>query len=114
VTEPYGGLPDFEVELERAGVVATLVVRGELDIATTPRLEAAFAKLEPGYATLVVDLTECTFFASSGISLLLEQNARHQEAGVEMLIVKAPEDVQRMFDLLALEERLTFVEQRPA
>ena len=30
-----------------------------------------------------------------------------------MVIVKAPPDVQRMFDLLALDERLTFVE-RPA
>ena len=113
MTETNGRAPKFEVVPERDGTVATLFVRGELDIATTPKLEAGFAGLEPGYERLVVDLTECSFFASSGISLLLDQGARHREAGVEMLVVKAPSEVQRMFDLLALDERLTFVE-RPA
>ena len=113
MTDPNGRAPKFEVVPERGGAVATLIVRGELDIATTPKLEAGFAGLEPGYETLVVDLTGCTFFASSGISLLLEHNARCTEAGIEMVIVKAPPDVQRMFDLLALDEKLTFVE-RPA
>jgi anti-anti-sigma factor len=113
VTETNGRAPKFEVVPQRDGAVATLFVRGELDIATTPKLEAGFAGLEPGYQTLVVDLTECSFFASSGISLLLDQNARHDEAGIKMVVVKAPPDVQRMFDLLALDERLTFVE-RPA
>jgi anti-anti-sigma factor len=112
VTGIDGG-PHFEVEVERDGGVATVAVRGELDIATTPELEAAFNRVEPGFERLVVDLTECTFFASSGISLLLEHNARCSEAGVEMVIIKAPPDVQRMFDLLDLDERLTFVE-RPA
>jgi anti-sigma B factor antagonist len=114
VTQTDGRTPKFEVASGCHGAVATLIVRGELDIATTPQLEAGFAGLEPGYETLVVDLTECTFFASSGISLLLDQHARHEEAGVEMQIVKAPADVQRMFDLLGLDERLTFVDQRPA
>jgi anti-sigma B factor antagonist len=114
VTKISGDPPQFEVALERDGTVATILVRGELDIATTPALEAAFARLEPGYQTLVVDLTECTFFASSGISLLLEHNARAKEEGIEFVVVKAPSDVQRMFDLLGLDQRLTFIEQRPA
>ena len=112
MTEINGG-PHFEVAAGREGGVATVLVRGELDIATTPELAEAFDTLEPGYERLVVDLSECTFFASSGISLLLEYNARCEEAGVEMVVVKAPADVQRMFDLLDLGERLTFVE-RPA
>jgi anti-sigma B factor antagonist len=106
--------PPFLVEVERRGAVATVTVHGELDIATSPELQAAFAGLEPGYEQLVVDLSGCTFFASSGISLLLEEAARAASEGHELLVVKAPPEVQRMFDLASLERKLTFIERPPA
>jgi anti-sigma B factor antagonist len=106
--------PPFAAEASRRGSVATVAVRGELDIATTPQLQAALARLEPGYETLVIDLSECSFFASSGISLLLDENDNAARAGVELVVVKAPANVQRMFDLARLDDRLTFVERPPA
>jgi anti-sigma B factor antagonist len=107
-------VPPFAVEVRREGSVATVAVTGELDVATSPRLEAAFAHLEPGYERLVVDLSDCAFFASSGISILLAESDRAASAGVELAVVKAPPDVQRMFDLVGLEDRLTFVDHPPA
>jgi anti-anti-sigma factor len=100
--------PTFVVEVERDGETVRLIAAGELDYATTPLFAEAFERLEPGYATIVVDLTRCTFFASSGISLLLEQNAIAQEQGIEFVVIRAPHEVQRMFDLLGLDDRLTF------
>ena len=102
--------PPFSVEVQRDGATATVAILGELDIATTPQLEAAIASLEPGYAKLVIDLSQCSFFASSGISILLDEHARGEEAGFELVVIKARPDVQRMFDLARLEERLTFQE----
>ena len=106
--------PPFSVEVERRGTTAIVAVTGELDIATAPRFSGAITTLEPGYATLVVDLSDCTFFASSGISILLEERQRAEVEGFELLVVKAPPQVQRMFDLAGLDDKLTFVEQPPA
>jgi anti-sigma B factor antagonist len=100
--------PPFSAEPARDGATATIAVVGELDIATTPQLTKAFASLEPGYDTLVVDLSRCTFFASSGISILLQQSQRAKEEGFELVVIKAPAEVQRMFDLAGLEDKLTF------
>jgi anti-anti-sigma factor len=102
--------PPFAVEVERTGSTATVAIVGELDIATTPELVRALAGLEPGYELLVLDLTRCTFFASSGISILLAENDRAERERFELVIIKAPPDVQRMFDLAGLPERLTFRE----
>ena len=66
--------PPFGIELARDGTTATVAILGELDISTTPELTEGLRSLEPGYATLVVDLSRCTFFASSGISVLLEES----------------------------------------
>jgi len=106
--------PPFSVEVERRGTTAIVAVTGELDIATAPKFSGAITTLEPGYATLVVDLSDCTFFASSGISILLEERQRAEVEGFELLVVKAPPPVQRMFDLAGLDDKLTFVEQPPA
>lgn len=100
--------PPFGIEIARDGATATVAIHGELDMATTPQLTEALASLEPRYDTLVVDLQQCTFFASSGISILLEQSQRAQQDGFELLVVKAPAEVQRMLDLAGLDEKLTF------
>jgi anti-anti-sigma factor len=100
--------PPFGIEVARDGATATVAVLGELDIATTPELTDALAALEPGYETLVVDLSRCTFFASSGISILLQEAHRSKQEGFELVVIKAPPEVQRMFDLAALDDKLTF------
>jgi anti-anti-sigma factor len=100
--------PPFGVEVTRDGASATIAILGELDIATTPELTEALRSLEPGYETLVVDLSRCTFFASSGISILLEESQRAKEEGFELVVIKAPAEVQRMFDLAGLDDKLTF------
>jgi len=103
--------PEFAIHADRDGPVATIRVRGELDIATGPELQAAIAALEPGYEELVIDLSQCSFFASSGISILLEENTRGAEAGFRLVVVKAPPEVQRIFDLTSLDELISFRER---
>ena len=100
--------PPFGVEVTRAGATATVAVVGELDIATAPKFVQALASLEPGYETRVIDLSRCSFFASRGISILVEQSHREKQEGFELVVIKAPPEVQRMFDLAALDDKLTF------
>ena len=107
MTDTFEPAP-FGIEVGRDGATATVAVLGELDISTTPQLTEALASLEPGYDTLVVDLSRCTFFASSGISILLEESHRAKQDGFELIVIKAPAEVQRMFDLAGLDDKLTF------
>ena len=100
--------PPFGIEVTRDAASATIAILGELDISTTPELTEALGSLEPGYETLVVDLSRCTFFASSGISILLEESHRAKEEGFALVVIKAPAEVQRMFDLAGLDHKLTF------
>ena len=100
--------PPFGIETSRDATTATVALNGELDISTTPQFTAAIGALEPGYETLIVDLSQCTFLASSGISILLEQAHRSKQDGFELVVIKAPPDVQRMFDLAGLDDKLTF------
>jgi anti-sigma B factor antagonist len=102
--------PEFSIETSRDGSVATVAVKGELDVATSPELIAAIAALEPGYEELVIDLSGCSFFASSGISVLLDENARAAAEGFRLVVVKAPPQVQRIFDLTSLDDMITFRE----
>ena len=46
--------------------------------------------------------------ASSGISILLEEAHRAGIDGFELIVIKAPPDVHRMFDLAGLQDKLTF------
>ncbi len=52
--------PPFGIEVTRDAASATIAILGELDISTTPELTEALGSLEPGYETLVVDLSRCT------------------------------------------------------
>jgi anti-anti-sigma factor len=103
--------PEFALRADREGSVATVAVVGELDVATAPELSAAIAALEPGYDELVIDLSTCSFFASSGISVLLDENRRASAEGFRFVVVKAPPPVQRIFDLTSLDELITFRER---
>jgi anti-sigma B factor antagonist len=102
--------PEFALHAHRDGSVATVAVEGELDVATAPELIAAIEALDPGYEELVIDLSACAFFASSGISVLLDENARATAEGFRLVVVKAPPEVQRIFDLTSLEDLITFRE----
>jgi hypothetical protein len=59
----------FDVAVEPADGRAVVVVHGELDIATTPRLEDVLASTEGGgVEDLIVDLSPTTFCDSSGMA----------------------------------------------
>ena len=102
--------PEFAIDVGRDGAVATVAVKGELDIATAPELRAAIAALAPGYEELVIDLSGCSFLASSGISILVEENVRSVAAGFRFVVVKAPPEIQRIFELTSFDEVFTFRE----
>jgi anti-sigma B factor antagonist len=104
----------FEVTAERLGADGLILVQGELDIATLPELEEAVTRLRSqGLERLVIDLRELGFLDSMSIELLLRLHGELTAAGAELVIVRGPHAVNRIFDLMELERVLTLVDEPP-
>jgi anti-sigma B factor antagonist len=109
----HDALPSFELTVERYDSVATVVVSGELDLATVPRLSAAVA--EHGDAkVLVLDMTATTFIDSTGVTALLQADRRAGGSGSRLVVVAGDGAVRRVLELCELDGRLTIVSDHPA
>lgn len=102
----------LEVMHERVDGLATVRLRGELDISTAADLESLLSDLGSGDgpATIRVDLSELRFMDSTGLRLLVTADLRLRDEGRALQLVPGPEPVHRVFRLALLEERLTFVD----
>lgn len=104
----------FHVNAERVGSDALVAVEGELDIATVPELERAVTRMRSqGLERLVIDLRELSFLDSMSIELLLRLHGELTATGAELVIVRGPRAVNRIFDLMELERVLTLMDEPP-
>ena len=93
---------------ERAHVVAP---SGELDLFSVDELKAALdARTEPCEA-VVLDLRGLTFFDTSGMRLVVETFHELDGTGIRFAILRGSADVQRLFELARLDERLPFFDE---
>lgn len=106
---------EFELRAERIGATAHVAIKGELDIATLPEVEQVIQSLRsPDLERLVVDLRELSFLDSMSIELLLRLHTDLPQTGAELLVVRGPRAVHRVFELTGLDQVLVVVDQPPA
>ena len=80
---------------------------GELDLATTPALEAELHELRrSGFEHVVLDMRGLTFIDSSGIRAILAENRFAGTNGREFSLFSGPPAVQRALELCGLLEHL--------
>lgn len=101
----------FELTVQHLDGSAMLVrVQGSLDLAYAYRFDEALRRAErEGADPLVVDLRAVEFLDSTGISRLLAARRRARRARHRLVLVRGPERVQRLFAIVALQERFEFV-----
>jgi anti-anti-sigma factor len=88
------------VETEVDGDRATVVLRGELDIATRrPVFDTLVALVADGVTDLVIDAAGLTFLDSSGLGLLLEV----RRMGVSLTLRNPSPWVRRVLDLVMID-----------
>jgi stage II sporulation protein AA (anti-sigma F factor antagonist) len=87
--------------------------RGELDIATSPQLDAALREVEASDRRVAVDLQALTFMDSSGVNLLVRHTARARSIGFALAIIPPVHRVARVLDLAGVRHLLPIVD-RPA
>lgn len=70
---------------------------GELDIATTPRLERTLREALPGL--VVLDLRCLEFIDSAGVHGILNETIAAQQDGHRLVVLQGPPTVHRIFTL---------------
>ena len=106
--------PDFRVEAERLGAEARIAVRGELDIATLPEFERAVTRMRAqGLERMVIDLRRLSFLDSMSIELLLRLHGELTATGAELVVVRGPRAVDRIFEVMELHRVLALVDEPP-
>jgi anti-sigma B factor antagonist len=95
------------VERTRSDGYEVLVVDGELDIATAPRMIAALNEALADLASpLVVDLTSVVFMDSTGLALLMNARRRVVRRGHGFAIVCPGGPLARVFEIADMIESL--------
>jgi anti-anti-sigma factor len=90
-------------------------VSGELDLASAEELETHLKQLESSEPdVLVLDLRELDFMDSTGLRTVIAADARARERGARLVVVRAPDEVDRVFRLTRMDQHLELVDEPPA
>jgi anti-sigma B factor antagonist len=106
--------PDFSVTSHRVGETVVVTPEGEIDLATADRLEAALAAAREQASTVVLDLRAVSFIDSAGLRLVIASSRAAAAGGAEFAVVRGPAEVERVFDLVGLDSRVTMLDRPPA
>jgi anti-anti-sigma factor len=100
---------DVSASVHRDGSEATVMVSGEIDVASRQLLDDAISGAVAGDGTesVVVDLSAVKFLDSSGIAALLKGRRVADERGVAYRVTGAHDIVQRVLEMTGVWEHLT-------
>jgi anti-sigma B factor antagonist len=82
-----------------------VVVKGEIDVATSPALrEELYATIDGGVRVLVVDLSGLAFIDSSGLGVLVAALKHTRERDGELILRGLDHPALRVFEITGLTE----------
>ena len=103
----------FRVEAESNGTLHTVSVAGELDQSTAPELRTALADaIGDQTRGLLVDLSDCNFIDSTGLSLLVETKRHLAEDQRRFGVCCADADVRRLLELTGIDQAVNLFDTR--
>jgi anti-sigma B factor antagonist len=97
---------------DRGDGLVHVELSGELDLSSVGKLEEELGKTSPN--VLVVDLTALTFLDSTGLRCLVRADEKARGEGRRMVVVRGPEQIQKVFSITRLDERLEMVDDASA
>ena len=98
---------DFSARVENHGGAVVLSVAGEVDLLTAPELDKLItAQLEQRPEVLVVDLSDVSFLASAGMSVLIGGNQRAGE-GTRFRLVAVGNATLRPMELTGIADEFS-------
>lgn len=102
--------PPFEVSELTQGTTCTLTVRGDVDLASAPRLgDALAAVLRAEPEIVLLDLGQVEFIDSTGLHVILSARARAEDHGIRLVVVES-EAARRLFAVSGVRDLLTIAD----
>lgn len=99
-----GSEPQFTAQVNSRNGVASIALRGELDLAAVPDLERHLAPFESdGVSAIMLDLRELTFMDSVALHSLVRARERALMNGKRLILVGARPSARRLFELTCTE-----------
>jgi anti-sigma B factor antagonist len=96
----------FSVEVQELnGDVRSFNLNGELDHATAPELrEPLDAAIDRGVRAVLIDLSDCSFIDSTGLSVLVHARSRLLDDGDGQLEICCPDpQVRRLLEITGVD-----------
>jgi anti-sigma B factor antagonist len=104
-------MPVFSIERHDEDEAVRLVVEGELDMDTGPRLLDEIERAHSGAPPrLVLDLRGLTFFDSTGLQIVLDAEVRCRAEGRELIVWPGTGEPRRVLELADVTDRLRIEE----
>lgn len=101
----------FVIEIDVEGPEGRVAIEGDVDMATTARVDEAVAEaLARGARRVTIDLTKAGFIDSSGLRALIELHGRAGADGWELAIRRPPEGPFTVFRVSGADQVLPFAD----
>jgi anti-sigma B factor antagonist len=104
-------LAGLSIDVRQEGACTTIALGGEWDLAQQENTRDAIQRaLASRPERMVLDLSRLTFMDSTGIHGILELANLAAPLNIDLMVIRGPRAVHRIFELCQLSERLTFIE----
>jgi len=95
----------FAVDSTTEGDAVIITVRGDVDLATAPALQAECERaVDADTAIVRLDLSGLTFLDSSGISVLVKTHQDLEESGGTLVLHRLDDRTRRVLDVAGLAD----------
>jgi anti-anti-sigma factor len=102
---------DFRIEEHNHGRATVVAARGELDLRTSPELEARLTRaFDAGAELVILDLRQIEFMDSTGLRAVLGAHQRAHDTGRRFALVRGADQVERVLTLTGVRDLLTVVD----
>ena len=104
----------FTLERSERDGLTVLELGGELDLSASPRLADALDGIADEDRRVVLDLRGLEFMDSTGLAVILRYHQRAKDGRFDLVVVRGPEAVDRVFRVTQTDRLLEMLDVPPA
>jgi anti-sigma B factor antagonist len=97
----------FSISSRRLEDGILVALRGDVDLASAPIVEAELRRAEESESLVTLDLSQVSFMDSTGMRTVITADQRLQARGGSLRIIDVPPQVSRLFELVGILHHLT-------
>lgn len=107
-------MQQFTIDRADDTVQVVLRLKGDLDLYTSPQLDDALVGVEgEKWPIIVLDMRELEFIDSMALRLVMRTQARAEQDGRRVVLVRGPAFLDRVLSLSGLAQHLEIVDEPP-